>query len=84
MERPWLAHHDEGVPHTLEPFPECTLLDVVRSAARERPDHPALLFKGASLSYRELERLSDAFAAALVAQGVEKGDRVALLLGNSP
>jgi long-chain acyl-CoA synthetase len=84
MERAWLTHYDEGVPHTLEPFPECTLLDVVQAAARERPDHPALLFKGASLSYGELERLSDAFAAALVAQGVEKGDRVALLLVNSP
>ncbi len=84
MEKAWLTHYDEGVPHTLEPYPECTLLDIVQAAARERPDHPALLFKGSSLSYGELERLSDAFAAALVAQGVEKGDRVALLLVNSP
>ncbi len=36
------------------------------------------------MSYGELERLSDAFAAALVAQGIEKGDRVALLLPNCP
>jgi long-chain acyl-CoA synthetase len=80
----WLKHYDEGIPHTLQPYPEHTLLDVVRDTARQRPDHPALLFKGARLSYGELERLSDAFAAALVGLGVKKGDRVALLLLNCP
>jgi long-chain acyl-CoA synthetase len=36
------------------------------------------------MSYAELDRLSSAFGAALVAQGVKKGDRVALLVPNSP
>jgi long-chain acyl-CoA synthetase len=84
MEMNWLQHYDDGVPHTLEPYPEQTLLDMVSDAARQRPDHPALLFKGAQISYGELERQSDVLAAALVAQGVEKGDRVALLLPNCP
>ena len=84
MEKIWLKQYDKGMPHTLQPYPERTLLDAVSDAARERPDHPALLFKGASLSYGRLEQLSDAFAAALVAMGVEKGDRVALLLPNCP
>ena len=82
--RPWLQHYDEGVPHTLQPYPERTLLDVVSDSARQRPDHPALLFKGATLSYGEFERLTDAFGAALAALGVQKGDRVALLLPNCP
>jgi long-chain acyl-CoA synthetase len=80
----WLKHYDEGVPHTLQPYPEGTVLDVVSDTAGQRPNHPALLFKGARISYAELEQLSDAFAAALVALGVEKGDRVALLLPNCP
>jgi len=85
MERkPWLGQYDEGVPHTLRPYPERTLVDVVSEAARQRPDHSALLFQGARLSYVELERLSDALAAALTARGVSKGDRVALLLPNCP
>jgi len=84
MEKHWFKQYDKGVPHSLQPYPERTLLDEVTDTARQRPDHPALLFKGASLSYGELERLSDAFAAALVAQGVTKGDRVALLLPNCP
>lgn len=80
----WLKHYDEGVPHTLQPYPEQTLLDVVRDTAAQRPNHTAVIFKGARLSYAELERLSDAFANALHAQGVRKGDRVALLLPNCP
>jgi long-chain acyl-CoA synthetase len=83
-DKPWLDQYDSDVPHTLHPYPERTLLDVVSDTARQRPDHPALLFKGASMSYAELERLSDAFATALVAQDVKKGDRVALLLPNCP
>jgi long-chain acyl-CoA synthetase len=80
----WLKHYDEEVPHTLHPYPEGTLLDVVSATAQSRPGHPALLFKGSHISYAELDRLSDAFAAALVALGVKKGARVALLLPNCP
>jgi long-chain acyl-CoA synthetase len=81
---PWLAHYDAGVPATLSPYPDRTLLDYVSEAARERPDAPALLFKGARVTYSELERASDACAAALIALGVKRGDRVALLLPNCP
>ncbi len=52
--------------------------------AAEHGDKPALLFKGATVSYARLEAESDAFGAALVAMGVRKGDRVALLLPNCP
>jgi long-chain acyl-CoA synthetase len=81
---PWLAHYDSGVPATLAPYPKRTLLDYVSAAARERADRPALLFKGATLTYGELERLSDACASAFAALGVKRGDRIALLLPNCP
>jgi long-chain acyl-CoA synthetase len=81
---PWLAHYDAGVPATLSPYSNRTLLDYVADAARERPDAPALLFKGATVTYGQLERSSDACAAALIALGVRRGDRVALLLPNCP
>ncbi|MFN8498489.1 MAG: long-chain fatty acid--CoA ligase [Anaerolineae bacterium] len=83
-QKPWLTHYDDGVPPTLRPYPQRTLVDVIADTARQRPNHTALLFKGARMSYRQLERLSDAFASALVAFGVQKGDRVALLLPNTP
>ena len=83
-ERPWLKHYEPGLPHTLRPYPECTLLDVMSDTVRQRPEHTALIFKGTRMSYAQLEQLTNAFAAALVAQGVKKGDRVALLLPNTP
>ena len=82
--KPWFEHYDEGVPHTLQPYPQSTLLTVVNETARQLPNHTALLFKGARLSYSELEQLSNSFAAALVSHGIKKGDRVALLMPNCP
>jgi long-chain acyl-CoA synthetase len=81
---PWFSHYDAGVPRTLSPYPRRTLLDYVTEFAREYPDAPAFLFKGASMTFAELERASDAFASALSALGVARGDRVALLLPNCP
>ncbi|MEI6652422.1 MAG: long-chain fatty acid--CoA ligase [Chlorobiaceae bacterium] len=82
--KPWIRHYDKGVPHTLHPYPEETLVDVVRRSAEEQPQHSAMYFKGVSLSYRELDRQSDAVAGALLSLGLGIGDRVALIMPNSP
>ena len=81
---PWLAHYDSDVAASLEPYPEKTLLDYLKGLASEHGGKPALLFKGATVSYARLEAESDAFGAALAAMGLRKGDRVALLLPNCP
>jgi long-chain acyl-CoA synthetase len=81
---PWLSHYDADVPATLEPYPDRTLVDAVAEFARSQPDRPAILFKGARVTYRELEQLSDACAAAFAALGIGRGDRVGLLLPNCP
>ena len=81
---PWLSHYDPGVPATLAPYPERTLVEYLADHARERPDQPALLFKGGTVTYAELEALSDACASAFAAMGIQRGDRVALLLPNCP
>ena len=80
----WLAQYDADVAPTLAPYPDRTLLDYLSELARDHGDQPALLFKGASMSFAELERQSDAFAAALTAIGVGRGDRIALVLPNCP
>jgi long-chain acyl-CoA synthetase len=81
---PWLSHYDPGVPATLAPYPNRTLVDYLADAARAQPNAPALLFKGARLSFADLDRLSDACASAFSALGVGRGDRVGLLLPNCP
>src|SRR5688500_9572001 len=82
--RPWLAHYDSDVPKTLAPYPERTLLDYLADHAREHAHDPGLVFEGKRISWGELDRLSDAFAAALAELGVVAGDRVALILPNCP
>ena len=81
---PWFNSYDAGMPHTLEPYAHKTLIDCFGEALSERPRSPMLLFKGRKVSYREIEYLSNAVAAGLAANGVKKGDRVALLLPNCP
>jgi long-chain acyl-CoA synthetase len=81
--RPWVRHYG-GVPATLAPYPERTLLDHLLERARQRPRHPALAFMGAELTFSELDAHSTAFAAALASLGVRPGDRVALVMPNTP
>ena len=80
----WFNQYDNGVPQTLAPYPEHTLLDVLSESAGQRPLHLALLFQGNEISYDEVERLSSVFASALSALGVKPGERIALMLPNTP
>lgn len=63
---------------------EKPLHEYLRRHARTQPDKPAYLWYGGVLSYAELDRLSDRFAARLASLGVRKGDRVVLFLSNCP
>ena len=82
--KPWLKHYDPGVPATLGPYPKRTLLDYLGDAVAQRPGAPAVLFKGRTITWQDLEEASDACAVALAALGVTRGDRVAVLLPNCP
>jgi hypothetical protein len=75
-EKPWFKSYDPGLPHTLQPYPERTLLDVIGDTLSERPEHTALIFKGKRMSYAELERHSNAWRRR--PPGRAQGDRVAL------
>ena len=56
----------------------------VRDRARNTPDRVAIDFDGRPVTYRELDEGSDAFAALFLEAGLQRGDRVATLTGNSP
>lgn len=88
-ERVWLAHYPSGVGHEARPFPFENLGQLVRCAAERYGDRPAetlVLPNGmeASLSFQEVDQLSDAFAAYLSeVLRLEPGTRVAILLPNA-
>lgn len=63
---------------------EQPLHDYLRTHARERGASAACIWYGQALSWAELDRASDAFAARLQALGVKKGEPVVLFLNNCP
>ncbi|QEZ47583.1 AMP-binding protein [Cupriavidus oxalaticus] len=66
------------------PHGEAPLGDYLRAWARKRPRHPALEWYGSTVTYAELDDLSERCAARLKADGIGAGDRVAVMMGNCP
>jgi long-chain acyl-CoA synthetase len=81
--RPWLANYDKGVPQTID-YPKKPLFHFLEEAATKYPDRASTIFKGAVISYKEMNTQTDAMAAALVEMGVKKGDRVGIFMPNLP
>lgn len=82
-ERPWLKQYDKGVPFTIE-YPPVTLFHFLEEAAQKHPDTPCTIFKGAKISYKEMDEITDRLAGALAKLGVKKGDRVGIFMPNTP
>ena len=79
----WLAHYDRGVPHTIQ-YPDAPLHHFLEEAARKYPDRACTIFRGAVITYKEMNTITDRIASGLVGMGVEKGDRVGIFMPNSP
>jgi long-chain acyl-CoA synthetase len=80
--QPFYAHYDPGVPKEA-PRP-WLLFKALEANAQRFPRRVALEFLGRSLTYRELWREVEAFAKGLQEAGLRPGDRVAIMLPNSP
>ena len=61
-----------------------TLGGLLDEMAGARPEAEAVVFRDERLSYRALQASADQLARALLAGGVQRGDRVAVLLPNRP
>jgi len=83
MEPIWLKHYPHGVPHTLELDPGLSLVDWIETALARWGNRPAFTNMGRTLSFAEVDELTQKFAAYLQAEaGLQQGDRVALMLPN--
>lgn len=65
-------------------YPEISLYNYFIDTTADYPDLVALVFFGNEITFRELHEKIDRMAAALSGLGVQKGDRVALMLPNCP
>jgi long-chain acyl-CoA synthetase len=82
--RRWFASYPPNVPHTLEPLPERSVFSMLEGSARKFANRPAMAWFGRHLSYRLLLTEVERFSAVLAGLGIGKGDRVGLILPNSP
>src|SRR5690554_7663796 len=65
-------------------LPKTSLYTNLEVSALRYPDHNAIVFYDAPMTYARLKREVDTMAGYLQAQGVKKGDRVLLYMQNSP
>ncbi|WP_088156295.1 AMP-binding protein [Achromobacter xylosoxidans] len=82
MERIWQKSYPAGVPAEIEMDGVTTLVSVVRESCERYAGKTSYISMGKSLSYAELDRLTRDFAAWLHANGLGRGDRVALMMPN--
>ncbi|MFD9195078.1 class I adenylate-forming enzyme family protein [Streptomyces phaeochromogenes] len=80
--QPWLALLNEAQRGPINPVD--SPVHALRRAVAEAPDRTFLTYFDGRLTYREVDELSDSVAGHLAARGLERGDRVAVLLQNSP
>ncbi|MFE1556197.1 AMP-binding protein [Streptomyces sp. NPDC058734] len=80
--RPWLGRLS---PAQLDPVtPPASVADAFRAAAARAPGRTALAYFDGRISYAEADALSDSLAGYLAGRGVGRGDRVAVMLQNTP
>lgn len=80
--KPWLHLLSEAQRAPVTPAE--TLVHAFRDSVSRAPGHPALAYFDGRLTYRETDELSDSVAGHLAARGLERGERVAIMLQNSP
>ncbi|RIW37750.1 long-chain-fatty-acid--CoA ligase [Bacillus salacetis] len=83
MVKPWLELYPEEIKKELDYTPS-PLQDYLTKAAEQFPDKAAIHFMGKEVTYRDLYDAALKFANHLKSLGVEKGDRVAIMLPNTP
>ena len=83
MDRVWLKRYPSGVPAEINADHYSSLLDIFEQSIAKFADKVAFVNMGKSITYRELDRQSQAFAAYLQHElGLKKGDAVAIMMPN--
>ena len=84
MEKTWLKQYPAGVPEQIDVGQYASLTALIEEAFKKYASRPAYKFMGKSFNFALVDEQSRAFAAYLQSQGLEKGDRVAIMMPNVP
>lgn len=82
MDKIWLDHYQQGVPHEINPNEHASLVELFEVTCHEHAKKTAFVNLGSELTYEELEYKSRLFAIWLQSLGLKKGARVALMMPN--
>lgn len=82
--RPWLSAYPQGVPAEIDPGQYASLVQLMEESFTKHATRPAYSFMGKEVSYGQTDSLSRALAAYLQGLGLQKGDRVAIMMPNVP
>ena len=83
MEKVWLASYPEGVPELIPDPPYSSLTDMMNASMKKYASRKAYTNMGSSVTFGELDELSNRFAHYLLYElNLKKGDRVAIMLPN--
>jgi len=80
--RPWLAHYPPGIAANIDENKHTDLVSFMKDQIKLYDKQEAFECFGKSLTYRELDKLADKFAGYLQSRGLEKGDRIAVMMPN--
>jgi long-chain acyl-CoA synthetase len=83
MEKIWLDNYPKGVPPEVE-LPDISLGQMLEKTAARYPNNVAVIFINNKITYARLDEMANRFANVLKKLGVQKGDRVALHMPNTP
>jgi len=83
-DRIWLQSYPEGVPADIDLSQCSTLVALMEQAFRKHAKRTAFSFMGRDISYADIDIASRQLAAYLQSLGLERGDRVALMMPNIP
>ena len=84
MDKIWLKQYPEGVPADIRTDVFPSLVALMDQSFQQFKDQPAYRFMGAAISFGQVDDASRALAAWLQAQGLARGDRVAVMMPNVP
>lgn len=82
MEKLWLKHYQEGVSHDIDMSRYSSINALFEESAKQHQDKIAYANMGTGLTFRRLDQLSRQFAIYLQQLGLEKGERVAIMMPN--
>ena len=83
-ERVWLSSYPEGVPAEIDASQYDSLVSLMEESFSKYADRTAYSFMGQNIGYQETDVKSQALAAYFQSLGLEKGDRVAVMMPNVP